>query len=201
MICLVTSSYIRRFSTSGLRPLQAGGHQTPNSSSSKSTVSGHCHTVWNPKLSYDRRPVFQSVLKSGHHLGYTTNFSLFSKEIIWTQLRFVIIGRLSWERAGLLLTVTGGPRQYSVCRVLIQPDLYFVVSLLRLFKVGNASGKEQGPIPNQTDIAAVVPCSITSAPTVQWTQLPTITSLLSCSLYIEMAVFLVPQFLLWKPVT
>jgi hypothetical protein len=41
-----------------------------------------------PKLPYDRRSVGQSILVSGHHPGYVTNFSFTSPEYIFRHLRF-----------------------------------------------------------------------------------------------------------------
>jgi hypothetical protein len=56
-----------------------------------------------PKLSYDRRPVGQSVLVSGHHLE-TEAFSSFpSMEIIYQNLRPFLYGASSLMRGMVLV--------------------------------------------------------------------------------------------------
>jgi hypothetical protein len=45
------------------------------------------------KLYYDRRPVGQSILVSGHHLTLATNFSFTFMENISRHLRFFLVER------------------------------------------------------------------------------------------------------------
>jgi hypothetical protein len=52
----------------------------------KSLISTDSLSVSNSKLAYDRRPVGQSVLVSGHLLGPAANFSFISIQIIFRQL-------------------------------------------------------------------------------------------------------------------
>jgi hypothetical protein len=88
------------------------------------------------ELSYDRRPVGQSLLVSGHHLGLTNNFSISLKLTSDICVFLLAWGALFDERMGLYFIRTSATGPCQSCHSLVQvpenlrPDLNVSLQLV-----------------------------------------------------------------------